>query len=265
MYFNYSNFYNLSKLSNKLYNGNELDGYRLADLIFYPDYLTSKHKYSTVDHLYKFPNTIGVKYIKRKYPFLQKINNIEDINLYKTEYKAFENQINNNLKDGIDIDLLNSIINEMDIPKNNVDDKTLFLHIRVGDVLCKYNGLFHEVEYAKKGNTFWWNRVVGYIESNDITEVIIVSGTHFKDCLNKSASYLEERKSFLQSMTGVNIVYRIGYSPDEDLVFCKDAKHFITTGGGYGYFLGKIVELNGGKFVLNNKDTIRKGISLFKS
>ena len=266
----YSNFSKFDKivsvpdLSNRLYNGNELDGYRLADVIFYPDYLTSKHKYSTIDHLYKFPNTIGTKYIKRKYPFLQKINNIEDIDLYKIEYNAFENQINNNLKDGIDIEILNSIINEVGIKKNNVDDKTLFLHIRVGDVLCKYEGMSHAFDYAKKGNTVWWDSVLDYIKSNDINNIIIISGTHFKDCLMESANYLEDRKKFLQAQ-GVNVSYRIGNSPDEDLIFCKDAKHFITTGGGYGYFLGKIIELNGGKFVLNNKDTIRKEVNLFKS
>ena len=209
-YSNFSKFDKVTDLSNSLYNGNELDGYRLADVIFYPDYLTSKHKYINVAHLYKFHNTIGTKYIKRKYTFLKKINNIEDINLYKTEYNAFENQISNNLKDGIDIDLLNSIINEKSIKKNNVDDKTLFLHIRVGDVLCKYEGMSHAFDYAKKGNTVWWDTVLDYIKSNNINNVIIISGTHFKDCLVESAIYLEERKSFLQSRADVNVVYRIG-------------------------------------------------------
>ena len=51
--------------------------------------------------------------------------------------------------------------------------------------------------------------------------------------------------------------YRLGNSPDNDLCYVINAKHFITTGGGYGYFLGNMVKMNGGNFVLNNSETHR--------
>ena len=150
----------------------------------------------------------------------------------------------------------------MSSEKHNFNDKTLLLHVRVGDVLCRYDGMTHAYDYAKKGNYEWWDKVMEYIKENSINNVIIVSGTHFPDCLLESAEYIDSIKQSLVK-NGIKVRYRVGNSPDDDLIFCKDAKHFITTGGGYGYFLGKIVELNGGKFVLNNKDTIRKNIKLF--
>jgi len=260
-----SSFDNIQNLSKSLYNGTQLDGYRLADVIFYPDYLTSKHEYSTMDHLYKFPNTIGTRYIKQKYPFLQNINTKEDLDKHKLGYSHFEEYILKNLtKQSIDIALLNKIINENKMNEvNEVQSNTLYLHVRVADVLCKYNGQDHSYIYSKIGNKVWWNKVMDYVISNKINKIIIIAGTHFKDCLEESANYLENIKTIFNNH-GIKVQFRVGYSPDEDLIFCKDAKHFITTGGGYGYFLGKIIELNGGKFALNEKDTVRKDRKLFE-
>jgi len=250
-------------LIDNLYNGDTLNGYRLADVIFYPDYLTAKHQYTTVEHLYKYQDTIGSKYIKQRYPFLQKINTPEDLIVYKDEYSNFENYLNENIKNTqIDIELLNEIIKQTQEHTFNFDTNTLLLHVRVGDVLCKYNSSSHAFEYSKKENKKWWDEVLNYIQSNKIETVIIIAGTHFKECLDESANYLQDVKKLLTD-TGVKVFYRVGHSPDEDLIFSKNAHHFITTGGGYGYFLGKIVELNNGNFVLNKKDTIRKEIKLF--
>ena len=253
----------LNELSSKLYNGDKYDGYRLADVIFYPDYLTREHKYSTMSHLYKYPDTIGVEYIRRKYPFLKKINSENDFSKYQNEYSNFENTINSNINSTkIDIDLLNDIIKEKNKEEQYFNEDTLYLHVRVGDVLCKYPGQNHSLIYSKRGDTGWWESVMDYIKNKGITKVVIIAGTHFKDCLMESAEYLQEIKKKLTS-EGLNVFYRIGNSPDDDLMFCRNAKHFITTGGGYGYFLGKIVELNGGNFVLNKKDTVRKDRALF--
>ena len=259
MYFVKSGF---SNLESKLYNGDKLNGYRLADVIFYPDYLTSNHPYSTADHLYRFPDTIGTIYVKRKYPELSLINNPEDFEIHEDEYYKFESKILTNLYDmKIDIDLLNEIIKEKNLPQPDFPDSTLLLHIRVGDVLCNYSDM-QARDYSKVGNPVWWNKVAKYILDNKINKVIIIAGTHFKECLEESVNYLESIKQTLEKLN-INVVYRVGNSPDEDLAFCRYAKHFITTGGGYGYFLGNIVELNGGKFVLNRQDTIRMDRRLF--
>jgi hypothetical protein len=250
-------------LESKLYNGDKLNGYRLADVIFYPDYLTIKHQYSTSDHLYRFPDTIGTIYVKRKYPELNRINHPEDFEKYKNDYYRFENRVLTNLYDmKIDVELLNKIIKEKKLPQPKFSHSTLLLHVRVGDVLCSYNNSNNAYHYSKVGNPVWWNNLIEYIIINKINKVIIIAGTHFKECLKESVNYLETIKQTLEKAK-LNVIYRVGYSPDEDLAFCRYATHFITTGGGYGYFLGKIVELNGGKFVLNRQDTVRMDRRLF--
>jgi hypothetical protein len=113
------------------------------------------------------------------------------------------------------------------------------------------------------GDTDWWNKVQKYIYKNGITKVIIIAGSHFNQCLKESEEYLEDRRDFLTTKN-TEVELHTGYSPDEDLVFSRYAKHFITTGGGYGFFLGNIVKLNGGNFVLNGPNlTIRSGVKLF--
>jgi hypothetical protein len=39
---------------------------------------------------------------------------------------------------------------------------------------------------------------------------------------------------------GLVVSYRLGQSPDEDLIMCYYVKHFITTGGGYGNMIKQI-------------------------
>ena len=252
-----------SNLESKLYNGDKLNGYRLADIIFYPDYLTYKHKYSTADHLYRFPDSIGTMYVKRKYPELSGINSPEDFESNRSDYMIFEKKVLKNLYDmKIDIDLLNEIIKEKKLPQPKFPYSTLLLHVRVGDVLCSYKDTHNPYHYSKVGNPVWWNSVLQYIITNRINKVIIIAGTHFNECLQESVYYLETIKDTLEK-ANIDVEYRVGNSPDEDLAFCRYAKHFITTGGGYGYFLGKIVELNGGNFVLNKQDTVRMDRRLF--
>jgi hypothetical protein len=258
-----SNFVDSNELISKLYNGDKYNGYRLADIIFYPDYLTRRHNYSTRSHLYKYPDTIGVEYIRRKYPILKKFNNESDFIKYRDDYLKLEQDILSSFKsNGIDMNILNGIIEERTTNSEKPGEDTLYLHMRVGDVLCKYPKSYnHSKEYAKRGDTTWWNSVIDYIKQNGIKKVVIIAGTHFKECLDQSAGYILEIANKLYQI--VKVDYRIGNSPDDDLIFSRNAKHFITTGGGYGYFLGKIVELNGGKFALNQKDTVRKDRVLF--
>ena len=64
----------------------------------------------------------------------------------------------------------------------------------------------------------------------------------FDKCLLESAQYLENRRRYLiDNIPNINIVFRVGKSPDEDILFCKNAKHFISTGGGFGKLLKEIL------------------------
>ena len=48
---------------------------------------------------------------------------------------------------------------------------------------------------------------------------------------------------FLKENTNVDIIYRLGNSPDDDLLLVKGVKHFITTGGNYGQLLKTVSNL----------------------
>ena len=58
---------------------------------------------------------------------------------------------------------------------------------------------------------------------------------------------------FLEN-NGTNVILRIGQSPDEDILYVSNFKHFIGTGGGYSLLLSKIVKDRGGNTPLVTKN-----------
>ena len=208
-----------------LYNGDKWNNYRIGDVYNCDKNLYDKnYKHNILFHIDKFPNSIAAEYMEKN-----------------------KNMIPRNLK------LLNHII------KNKHNLKTfknneIVIHIRVGDVMCVQmshtKGVSNtEMLYTKKGNVLWWNKVLNYIKKNNIKKVYILSGTHVPNCLSESLDYVNDRKYFFEK-NGINTELRLGHDPDNDILFCKNAKHFITTWGGYGVLLGNIVKSNGGNFVL---------------
>jgi len=200
----------------KLYNGNEWDEYRLGDV------------YNAHQHVYD-------------------PNHPENIYYHKYKFKgSIANQyINKNISGGKNKALLLDIINKMVKDKFNYPD-TLFLHIRVGDVICGKDFPLSVINgpliYSKVGDTTWWNGVLKYIKSNDIKKVVIISGTHMNKCIKESTDYLLDREKFLKSKLNLTVSFRLGQSPDEDILTCAYVKHFITTGGGYGNLIKEINE-----------------------
>jgi hypothetical protein len=218
---NFSNFSKFSSyetiLADKLYNGTKWNKYRIGDVFMMDptgDYYKPGFYDSVLYHETMYPGTIAYEYMKRNKQFMKKQN----------------------------LQLLKQIIMEQQNKYNDVLENTLVLHIRVGDVLCTYKEkkVFNN-KYTKKGDTVWWNSVIDYIKENDITEVVIIAGTHFKECLEESANYILDRSKFLKSY-GLKVSYRLGQSPDDDILFCQNAKHFITTGGGYGNLLDMLLK-----------------------
>jgi hypothetical protein len=194
-----------------VYNGNHWNNYRLGDVILMPRssrfYDPDNHE-NVLYHTTDYPGSIAAEYIRES-----------------KKHKDFK--------------LLNKIINK----RNNlekVEDHTLILHIRVGDVICKKVWIDNAKDhYSKIDNTFWWNNVIKYIKNNGITKVVIIAGTHFKDCIEESGKYILDRGNYLIN-NGLKVEYRLGKSPDDDLIFSSNAKHFITTGGGYGELIKMI-------------------------
>jgi hypothetical protein len=216
--------------SGDLYNSDKWGAYRIGDCIRFPEFLVESNPYCLLYHIYKYPGSIAQEYLQTKYPQLKDRN---------YDKKAFEKYINKNVESlRNDYPLLIKIINKR---KTNeiIPENTLILHIRTGDVLCGHSS--DQKKYSKVGDPGWWNTVVEYIKNHGITNVIILSGSHFKRCLERSKKYLKDRAEFLKKQTGVSIEYRIGKSPDDDILFVSNYKHFITTGGGYGALLSKII------------------------
>jgi hypothetical protein len=207
-------FYNKSQFN--LYNGDKWADYRLGDV-----YMMNKN-----DRIYNLDYKDNILYHKTKYP-----------GTIAHEY------INRNEESGKNLTLLQEIIRSRTKDRSNYPD-TLFLHIRVGDVLCvKDNEWINKVNgplyYSKVGDTAWWDKVAEYIRQNSIKRVVILSGSHMNKCLVESANYIENRKKFLLKCVS-KVDLRLGQSPDEDVIMCYYVKHFITTGGGYGNMIKEI-------------------------
>lgn len=193
-----------------LYNGDKWNLYRIGDVFRFDKDNIHYNKYYPNNLLYhkeKFPDSIASEYMKRN--FSGTSNNLE---------------------------LLQHIIDEKGGNSVHVLDSTLILHMRVGDVMCSFLPIFKE-PYNKQNNVEWWDNVVQYIQTHKINKVVIISGTHVNTCLRESDNYIKDRSQFLKDVTGVEIDYRIGLSPDDDIIYCRNAKHIISTGGGFGNLL----------------------------
>ena len=204
--------------SSSVYNGDYWRNYRLGDVVLmskFSRFYDPSYSENIFYHTTEYPESIAAEYIEKN-----------------KKYQDFE--------------LLNKIINDRKIGyTETIDDRTLVLHIRVGDVLCKKVWIDNAKDhYSKVGNKNWWKNVVNYIKKNGITSVVIIAGTHFKECLKESEEYILDRGNYLTQSSGVNVEYRLGKSPDDDLMFSQKAKHFMTTGGGYGELLKMIINKN---------------------
>lgn len=213
--------------------------YRLADLIFYPSWIVTGDTGYMLD---EYPDSIGVKYTMKRFPCLRKGDcTFEDDTI-------------------VDTKLLTSIIqSDPDYEKysHRFSDDEIVLHVRIGDVLCKKDENFFETGktfgsvYAKYGDTAWWEDVKGYILSSGIQTVYLMYGSHTGDCTQESEEYIRSIKEMLRCK-----VVDVNNTADQDLIFCTGAKHFITTGGGYGLLLGELVEKNGGRFQFRPERTV---------
>jgi len=228
-----------------LHQINKNGPYRLADLILYPQYLCDKNTKYMLD---KYPDSIGVKYMIERFPCIKKLTKECESILEKA-------QLNNS----IDTKLLTNIIKTQSEYKQyskSFSNNELVLHIRIGDVLCspdkKWSGSKTMGQiYAKYGDDEWWDKVKNYVGSNNINTIYLVYGSHTNTCLKESYEYIATIKKKMDC----NVVEVNKNTADQDLMFCINAKHFITTGGGYGLLIGELVQKNGGNFALKPERT----------
>jgi len=187
--------------------------YRIGDVLTYSTNKEYLNKYGDFSYHHNYKDSIASDYLKE------------------------------NKQNTPNYNLLNRLIKERVTDKNTYDD-TLFLHIRIGDVICKFgkNNEYQE-HYSKVNNNNWWLReVIEYIKKNNISKVIIVSGSHLNECIKESTEYLLDRKRFLiELIPNLKVEIRIPETPDQTLAMFYNVKHYISTGGRFGNL---ITELN---------------------
>ena len=187
----------------KIYNGKKWYHYRIGDVYQYGN---DPNVGDLSYHIRDFPGSLAAKLMEIK-PYIR--NNKE---------------------------LIRKLIKEKQQILNNTD---MVLHVRIGDVMCLFNKT--QIHYSRFGDTVWWDSIINYIKTNNINQVYIIAGSHQPHCLEESSKYLNDIFNFLKNtVPGLNVIFKLGASPDEDIIFASTAKHFKSTGGGYGKLIDQI-------------------------
>ena len=170
-------------------------------------------------YIKKYSNTLAAKYINAvdKLPDDKKWNNM--------------NVLDNISKGGKKIDVA--------------------IHLRVGDVIGKYN---------KKNNTFkkkhkytyfyqpyYFSNLAKKLKKRKINEVYIFYGSH-KNFGNNSKKYVELVEQNLKN-EGIKIKHINKGNPDDDFVNMSNAKIFVNSGGGYSKLIGDLVRFRGNEVI----------------
>ena len=225
-----------SYILDNLYNP-KWNHYRLGDVFYYshtPVFKDSTNVVYVYYHLEDFPDSIAAQYLRE------------------------------NKKDGSDLVLLNRIIKERITSDTDDTSTTLFLHIRVGDILCEYKKK-RSNNYSKNNNKRWWSKeVISTIKKNNITKVKILAGAHMDKCIQESAKYLLNRKKFLmKKIPGLKVDIIVDKTPDEIILMCYKVKHFITTGGNFGKLINDINNNSSKETFSKNENSITQRLSSF--
>jgi hypothetical protein len=217
---NHDDFYNYIK--DVPYNHGT--AYRLGDVYYYG----KTAKYNNIKYHEKvFPGSIACEYLKN--------------------LKKFDRQ---------NLNLLISIINKKSIKEKPPEKDSLVIHARLGDVLCTYKSQwknFYKIKmdyYSKKNNKKFWENILKKMNDNNLNKVYIVTGFHYKKCIEESLKFLKELEIFFKN-AGKEVVLRVDKDPDEDVIWMSQSSHFATTGGGFGRIIQGIVKKKGGKVYSN--------------
>lgn len=190
----------------KLYNGSKwgpkktANAYRFGDIfsgyIFEQGGKTENARYID-DISINYPNTFGSKYI--------------EYNGYPEKYKKS------------DYDILERIFNESNFKKP--DDKTLVIHLRLGDIFDKniphLSNYYYDIEY--------YHELLKKVKKNsDIKKVEIVTGLHINVFIKESNDKLNDVRNIFESEYPVNVI--ITNDPDKDLYYMCHSKYFVKSG-----------------------------------
>lgn len=196
-----------------LYNGNKWGEKKTANAYRFGDIFNGhiyKHKKSDYlrDIEINYPNSFGSKYVK---------------------YSGYPREFKEN-----DYDILERIFNEYNYKKP--DNKTLVVHLRLGDVLNPkrqdFKGYHHTNEY--------YYELLKKIKNKDIKKVDIVTGLHKNEYIKESNIRLNEIKNIFEKKYPTDII--ITNNPDKDLYYMCHSKYFIKDGGGFSRIASEYVK-----------------------
>jgi hypothetical protein len=217
-------------MSDILYNN--YDRYRLSDMLRWPQIrngkcIVKKYKCEYDRYIHEFPNSIVTKYM---------------LKLSENEKK----------KEGIELNKLHEVISSF--PKEESDDKAIYIHLRIGDVciadndirfnrlmspqeLC-YHGLLLKYGNRDKYYCMPWchyeKKIKEFLIKGAKKKIIIVAGMHtIGRGVKESNELLRLYKLQLEKMN-YEVELRLGKNPDLDFVLLCGVRNFIEGGGGYG-------------------------------
>lgn len=262
-----------------IYIGEELDYYRLGDLIrFYGEENKKRNQANHYGFGYLLEgahnDTIGAEYIRLS----AGLSNPEQQRMDRAK-RAVER-----IAARRGMDLSPSLAAARPRGRDtNAQAPTLVLHIRVGDALCspreadrwsRYVTSIQEqirlvhfkggvspalragagayqvngaLDYTKFGDDEFWTTLSEVLSALRSVRVVVIAGAHIADCLERSAMYLQSRHDWLARHPSVGEVeLRLGQHPDEDVIIAASADVFVSTGGGFGKVLETLSSLFGG-------------------
>jgi hypothetical protein len=208
-----------SYIHDNLYNP-KWNKYRLGDVYQYSHQNKVITKKEIKYDLKHFPDSIAVQYLKENKEKKSNLNLLCEI-------------------------LRNRLTNSIGSIDSNKYPDTLFLHIRIGDILCAYKDDKSD-SYSKINNPEWWQKeIVDIIKKNNITKEKILAGTHMNKCIKQSTEYLLDLKKFLiENIPGLQVDIIVDKTPDEIILMCYLVKYFKTTGGNFGRLIAEVNNTN---------------------
>lgn len=152
------------------------------------------------------------------------------------------------------------------------EEKTLVIHLRIGDVIeNEYLGSIDDLLEGKsdyKGSDGWYYlKDYKYFEDNiekikeKINKIVIVGGYHCTNNPVRSKIYLEKLIKFMQNKNYI-VEQRIDkYSPDEDFIYMSNSSFFLRSGGGYSKLTNEMVKMNKKSVLIENYEDNYKDLS----
>lgn len=202
---------------NFLINEEKWLNYRLGDCI--------KDGYNLRNRTLKnYPNSLGSKFVHK----------IRSLNL---NIETNQDRLN----------VLNSIIKEEKKKYTLPNEKDVVLHLRLGDILSKYNKT--DFSFTKENWGTDLNKLESILqkikEKHKVSKFYIVYGAHKKNInVNLNKKFLEKIKQLCKKYF-TEVILR-NTDPDSDFIFMCSSKIFIKSGGGFSRYISNIVKMNNG-------------------